>query len=413
LSNYEAKEKTIRRIRENCTSLWENKEPQKTSQYQTQSPCLTPENVALSWSKLFDLTYLEKKGCRYQELSETHFASSVLPLLERQDTHIVIDQYRDSYQLFEGNPKYPLIKYDHALTFSDLLNITQKYLFFGSLFGSNRIVLNDSNAGSKYLPLKLAIENSTIYRHSDIIYNTAENIIADLGGHNAFVAVHARTQDGAFRKRVQGTVKRQVEMIEAYIRYSKGSSPSNPNILIQRPLLKKTKTKTRYNIQNTKPLSLKRLEACLDAASSRFTPRYIKPLEPSNLIIYLATDAKDPLKMFQFQSLFDKFPCVFTLSTFTKYLGPIIHPDKIAPPEEKNLPYPIYRFLLSTLDQIIPSRGSIVLGTKASTFSKYIYRIYSERICGKTYGSSILPKEMAKELNATKMETQCGWTQFL
>ncbi|KAI9146523.1 hypothetical protein BKA69DRAFT_1024206 [Paraphysoderma sedebokerense] len=410
------REKELQGIYQDCKDHWSEKAPltingrlseTDTGNADGDRDCTNVTSLSVSWNHLFNFS--------------------------KNDTIVLNDNIRGSYQFHELDPENNTSIFKEHIQLSDLAAIESPVLVFGSLFGTHRVVTSPNN--KLFSQVRSDIENSTIFRRKDIISNIAQKIVGDLGGTNSFFGLHIRSGDGAFAQRVNSTVSTQVALIKRYIQFVNTFPRSVDDISIRNPHIKQP-FESSTTITETNPHSKERLKICLIRSKDRFRGIGSGKLSEENILIYLATDAKSPEADDDFRLLFETFPCVFSLSTFWDYLDPIIHPTRESFPPSNTSPlqseffssnppiFPpqIYKFLIPMLDQLVPSNAAGFIGTEGSTFSKYILRIYSERICGNVTWSISAPGKIMKGINQwtevsmdqlVDKKERCGWSLWV
>lgn len=94
-------------------------------------------------------------------------------------------------------------------------------------------------------------------------------------------------------------------------------------------------------------------------------------------LVFLATDAPNLRQKQQFQKLFERLPCTFTLNDIL----PPKNSKAWAPMDQyrtQNTGDSMRKFLIPLVDALVASKGNLFIGTKGSTFSGYISRLHQK-----------------------------------
>lgn len=231
----------------------------------------------------------------------------------------IVDDSRFSYCIYDNaSSTEPLQhQFQRRINLEDLAQQQEPFLVFGSLFSTFRLHLEDE----RLVQLRDFLEAETGFGHP-VVLEQALAIVSRLGGPGTFTSVHVRVGDGVFSTMVQDTVarvqhnlRRQVQTTEKMEKYKQGGHFD------------------------------KLLYECVASKSP---------------IIYMATDAAKPRETLA--ELYMEFPCLFTISDFPEVIQNIVTSatDAYGP------------LLLPFVDAEVSSHGSFFVGTRKSTFSKYI-----------------------------------------
>lgn len=255
----------------------------------------------------------------------------------------------------------PMDTYSHLLHLDGLKQIKQPILCFGSLFGSSRLHLNV--AGN--LALAERIRSRIIYSNPTLI-SVTNSIVEQIDPEHYFVGVHLRAGDGSFKDRLAITITQMQRALQDWLAEEEGSID---------------------------------LRGADELAAAHVNQKWSA---------YIATDLSDDelrnVLPTEFTSL---FTAVYTLTSFRAALDPLsalaapspapagvhallkevmpsasdLQPDQAN--QAVNLP-PFSPLMtkqntidmwLPFVDQMVAARARVVLGTRGSTFSKYLERM--------------------------------------
>jgi hypothetical protein len=212
-----------------------------------------------------------------------------------------------------------LDNYKKRVDIAEYKSLPHKLMYFNTLFGSGRI-LNEHKENQ--------LIRRHIFRHFIYIYpkvmETADKIVAKLGGMGSYTSIHVRTTDGYFKANADKIIRYFIEKLTELDSIS----------------VSETETKS--------------------SKSATCKQKYGR-------IIYMATDAKAPRR--NHKSLYMAFPCILTLSDFE----PLLDDLKTVVNEWDNMP--MYKFLIPFVDMIVAAKGGYFIGTQGSTFSGYTARL--------------------------------------
>ncbi|KAF7722273.1 hypothetical protein EC973_003493 [Apophysomyces ossiformis] len=273
---------------------------------------------------IFDLSPLEKFGIRTIErldMRRDYFERNWGVPLDARNASLVYqfeDNARYSYQLYDkkNGKKHPG-NFATKVYLEDLRSQQEKFILFGSLFGSHRLVLEEDAELiliREYLRQELAIIHPAVRE-------SAANVVDHLGGPAQFVSIHLRQGDGVFRKTVSVTLDQIRTRLQAQ------TSTTQDDIAFER-----------LNAVADNRMQL--LKECIRASSP----------DPRLQVIYMATDAPQPRE--RFASLYSEFLCLFSLHDF-----PQISVSKL---------------LLPLVDAEVAAHASNFIGTPKSTYTGYI-----------------------------------------
>ncbi|KAI9260734.1 hypothetical protein BDA99DRAFT_513049 [Phascolomyces articulosus] len=302
--------------------------------------------VPVPVSTVFDLTALNRLGIKYierQDMRSTYFHEYFD--IDSDDTYQVNDDKRFSYRIYDNNSTDPLNQFKYQVNLQDLEARPEKLIEFGSLFGTPRLVLD---ARTDLYWLREHLSGEVGFGNPTVMHQTL-NIVSLLGGPGNFVSVHLRTGDGVFKVTMAHTMDKVRQTLERY--------------------------NTRHRLHHEQEYAIMaRLQALAQEGQTRgllnecvAIQHHRDLLHPRLRLIFMATDTAQPRQTLP--DLFEEFVCLFTLPDF-----PDVVQETVAgaspPAREQNDHFgPL---LLPLIDAEVASHGSFFVGTRKSTFSKYI-----------------------------------------
>ncbi|CDH60626.1 hypothetical protein RO3G_10970 [Lichtheimia corymbifera JMRC:FSU:9682] len=300
-------------------------------------------------STVFDLSVLDAVGIPYIERDDMHLSyfHNELGVYGDDDMYQVNDSSRFSYRIYgtRNTTTGDLRQFEYRLDLEDLAMRPERALVFGSLFGSTRLVL-DQRPDLSWLLHYLSGELG--FGHPTVVQQTL-NVVSQLGGPGEFVGVHLRTGDGVFRVVMEQTMNMVRQTLQ-------GLSPNNPNHVEQQ------QQQQLDSIEHLQSLGQQNeIQELLHECVSLQHNRHEHDLHHRLRLIFMATDAAQPRQTLP--SLYNEFVCLFSLSDFDDAIQQTITSssnDNLGP------------LLLPLLDAEVASHGEFFVGTKRSTFSKYI-----------------------------------------
>ncbi|KAG2224671.1 hypothetical protein INT45_007916 [Circinella minor] len=303
--------------------------------------------VPVPVSTVFDLSSLHRLGIRYIERDDmrtTYFQDRFN--FEEDHIYQVNDDKRSSYRIYDSiNSTEPLNKFKYRINLQDLEKRPEQLIEFGSLFGTPRLVLdarNDLYWLLQHLSGEIGFGNPTVMQET-------LNIVSLLGGPGNFVSVHLRTGDGVFKTIMARTMDKVRQTLERYTTLHRMHHEQEYAIMARlQALAQEGQTRELLNectaIQHHRDL-----------------------LHPRLRLIFMATDTAQPRQTLP--DLFEEFVCLFTLPDFPEIVQETVEGASPAAREQNDHFGPL---LLPLIDAEIASHGSFFVGTRKSTFSKYI-----------------------------------------
>nr|CAG8444972.1 10759_t:CDS:2 [Entrophospora candida] len=201
-----------------------------------------------------------------------------------------------------------------------LRNNTKKLFYFGSLFGTNRLMLKSSES-KKFLNEIRA----NLMPNNKIMLEVVDKIVDNLGGYLKFISVHARIGDSHFRSN-------RNQHLTKFINDINKDFPNLSNF-----------QQTSYSNYSCQPQS------------------HFNSSIPN---LFVASDvAKNSKLIIPFIKV---FPCLYMLSDFYPFLEPY---RTLKNPIDNKI---LYKFLLPLTDLMVAARASNIYSVHASTFGRYL-----------------------------------------
>ncbi|CAO3647569.1 unnamed protein product [Cunninghamella echinulata] len=305
--------------------------------------------VPTTVANIFDLSSLSSLGIRVTQRKDMG-----LDYFEKyygatpSDIVYIRDQSRFSYRIYDSKEnQMSMLNFEQRIDMEDLDARNEKIMVFGSLFSSFRLALE--KPGWIWLWDYLFTEIS--FHHPTVIAQTLD-IVGRLGGPGQFVSLHLRQGDGVFKAVMDQTIE------QVRLKLSETDDQNNVELDVD----------TISAIQSIDDATSK-LEKCLKINSSPLSP-LTSNIHPKLRLIYMATDAPDPRR--SLPHLFNEFPCLFSLSDFPDVMANTLSATALSPFVEDQQPSRFGPLFFPLIDAEIASYGSSFVGTKKSTFSKYI-----------------------------------------
>lgn len=335
------------------------------------------DSTFLPWDSLVNLTSVKTK--QKLHLRWNFDENWITDFLRVSDEQILYFRDKIPYQYrFVDNARRVAEKtwYAEDLDLGFLAQQTQKLLFFGTLFGSTRLRLQEGPHQS----VRQEIREAMVITHP-ALEQVSESIFRALGG--AYLAIHLRASEAKFRASSNLNAQTLLRSLLNCFFNATSADVLKMEEQVQWPD-KQCKTGCR-TISHTPssglciPLDDQEKShlasvSWLRCHSSRMDSFTLSSLGPHTPILYVATDLKNP----HHQPLLDPFrmffPCMFALSDFKRNLAPL---DQVINGIDG---VPLRPHLLPFIDALIAGKAQRVIGTKGSTFSYYIEDILWRRI---------------------------------
>ncbi|CAG8739337.1 14659_t:CDS:1, partial [Funneliformis mosseae] len=253
----------------------------------------------------------------------------------KNETFFIVESQHYGFRYFDNDhSEEGLERFKKKFFTSDLLKIDKKLLHFHSLFSHYRIVLEQP----KNIHFNHLIHSNFMINNPKLL-NISNKIMQILGGKGFYFGLHVRVGDGSFQNRLKENLKFINDELKKFLKNN--TIPS-----LDTSYLNSNEKKKEYSTYS--------LQECL----------------AHNLpIIYIATDAKKPIKTLKF--LYDRFPCIFTLIDFNTDLKKF---GKTSSNFAPNID--LLKFYIPIIDYLIVSYGGVFIGTVNSTFSRMAYEVH-------------------------------------
>lgn len=313
--------------------------------------CLSSFNyTSLRWDRLFDLTTLKQRvRIRYRDDYDRTYLQRTYGI-EPNDVYYIRDDQLYDYRISDQSG-VSLGKYQREIFLYDLAERPERLLSFGSLFGSGRVM----HSTPESIELYNFLFKQFVFRPQALpeLFAEATDIITRLGGPRSYVSFHARVGDSIFERFSSQVMGKLWSDLQKYA-----------------PLVSPPPKPTTPENQLNKELCLAPLQAP-DTDAIDWTTGQVAAGRP--LLMFMATDAKQPRQFPLFEDLYKTFPCIVTLSDLYNYkdsaLATLVNPaDGIR----------YGKFLVPFLDGLIASYGQEFTGSMWSTFSSYIRFLHEQ-----------------------------------
>ncbi|KAI9312716.1 hypothetical protein BX666DRAFT_1865653 [Dichotomocladium elegans] len=258
-----------------------------------------------------------------------------------RDVYYVNDTRRYTYQIHDAAKTALYGKYSTRIDLDALIARNETLLFFGSLFGTDRLKLTRRPLvkARRELWQRVGPSNAGVRM-------AAEYVVQQLGGPRQFTSVHLRLGDGAFRARANATQAEIRHKLEQRDQQDGWAYQYEQDGIAQRLM----------TVRDTHgPAKL--LEACValhhrqqqQQSTSSSSSSSIR--DPRFRLIYLATDIHP-------ESLANlgNFICIFTLRDFVQQIKHLIQEPLLIP----------------LVDAEVAAQAAFFIPTPNSTFSSYI-----------------------------------------
>ncbi|THV06711.1 hypothetical protein K435DRAFT_789191 [Dendrothele bispora CBS 962.96] len=279
--------------------------------------------------------------------------------VSRSDTFTLKDSSRYHYRFLDTvtDASPDSHKFQEDIYLPTLVDIPQRLLQMGTLFGSSRLrLLNDGNlALRRKVRTSMTIVNPVLLHVSDLVHDK-------LGGY--YLGAHIRLGDGQFSvhgnenvreiwwRLVHETLGFSIEdtlSLESSFAATE-VSPSPPFHSIQRPI----------QSQVVSPSMISPNIRCRAILHS------LPHLTKLNVPLYISTDVKDPLQDPTLALFLRTFPCSFFFTDFAQEATIL---DQLVNNYDG---LPLKPFTVPFVDAIIIGKASHVVGTPGSTFSRFV-----------------------------------------
>ncbi|KAF8633639.1 hypothetical protein AX15_001326 [Amanita polypyramis BW_CC] len=248
-------------------------------------------------------------------------------------------------------------KYRDHIYIYDIANSSKRFLRFGTLFGSSRLLLKNL----QNLAIRGTIRRSMVFANP-MLASVVDNIRAAIGG--PYVGAHVRITDGQFEKDAASNIR---EVWWKLIRTCYGYSHSE-GLELERVFQQTT-------IPNDSTLFSSPGSYSLGYPTVCHGRLYENPhLAPLNLPLFISTDAENPRAGSSFSIFSRTFPCLMFISDFLPELEPL---SKIRN-EDDGLQ--LIEFVVPFLDAMVLGHASAIVTIEGSTFGRFV-----EDVLGRVY----------------------------
>ncbi|KAF9359273.1 hypothetical protein BGX26_012725 [Mortierella sp. AD094] len=303
----------------------------------------------VEWDFFYDMEKIrEKQPWKFRADHSFAWMETHLGVDRKKDIYIVEDRAHYDYQIYDDpSSTTPLntVKYLRRLDVKELADRTERVVHMGSMFASDRMMVE--------LPENLLYKEflrRAMILSTPILIKTSDTIIEKLGGLGTFIGLHLRVGDGMFVEPAPVNVE---NMFKNLVNIT-GITPipeydTMPTLTTTAPAGQGTDEKEGPAREQ---LDIEQCRARKDQGGKYTT-------------IYIATDGVYPRRNILFRKLFDHFPCIFTLNDFSEKLVEL--------KEMKNVDgVGLSKDLIPMVDAVVSAKGRYFFGTPKSTFSTYV-----------------------------------------
>ncbi|ORX48498.1 hypothetical protein DM01DRAFT_1338558 [Hesseltinella vesiculosa] len=346
------------------------------------------------WSEVTNLNLLTKPesqgglGIKIIERPDLSLSSLKQQLnIGDKDMYLMEDSTRYQWHYYEDNGSPPQVnpRYKNEVSLNTLRSYPQRLLHFYGIFGFDRLKLLQPR-GDDY---RTRIQHALLFNHPAIIegagiildqlldgMDLTTDSIAPLDSSQAhdhekiallprFVAAHVRAGDADFLK----GLKRRVPIFVHELWGIMTGNETVPSDLVGTTNNKETSSDSEQQLEQERLASLPLPTApreILDQLDGLTTPsRLAKCKALDQMILYVATDAKDPRNNPDLAPIFAAFPCTFILGDFEDtWYEPLTQISSPLDPHKD-----LANHLIMFVDAAICAWAERFVGTRTSTFS--------------------------------------------
>jgi hypothetical protein len=327
--------------------------------------------VPSSVESVFDLAAAHALGIRTLQRTDMSLSYFEKELGLSDDAILRMDDNtRFSYRAYDSRGNNDdMGQFTARVEMDDLRNAEQNVIIFGSLHYTKRVALQDP----MLIWLGAHLREETSIAHP-IVMRQALNVLPMMGGPDNFVGVHLRQGDGYFKAVMdESLADLKMTLEQSDLATAKFEREKNITLITDSriPTTEADEEKLRH-LATYKQDPMELLTQCLLLNDRSNHPRL--------RLIYMATDTPQP--RVTLQSLYNDFPCIFTLSDFpdiiesTLSMNPMVTGNDALDEEMRNLGTKVNSLFIPMIDAEITSHGYIFIGTRRSTFSQYINHRY-------------------------------------
>ncbi|TFK74534.1 hypothetical protein BDN72DRAFT_759417 [Pluteus cervinus] len=328
-------------------------------------------SVYVQWDHLVDWQSIASyvRTTRRPTISTKWIEDSLgVPPAEIAEIH---DSSLYQYCILEGDDAVVPDKCSEPIYVDDLLEIGERVIYFGSLFGFSRISLRSPH----YMDVRRRIRRGMVLKNQELL-QAANGVVEHIGG--AYLAVHLRLLE-KFEPRQYDILRATWwEIVRGVLQFSTSEAArleedfgffnSTGELDVEtREIPSKgarTRRPSRVDLDVLRPSGHRALQAC----SGR---RHIAaPLALLNTPLFIATDIPNPRYDSTLQAFRRTFPCAYFLSDFTNIplLGSVVLPGDGVVGSRVDVFLPL-------VDAIVAGKAVAVVGTMGSTFSAFVQDI--------------------------------------
>ncbi|ORX48758.1 hypothetical protein DM01DRAFT_1338413 [Hesseltinella vesiculosa] len=359
-------------------------DPNKLASFVKSSKCQAFHQIGtIPWTELHDLDSL-KPLLRYHSVPTVGLDAIMqeLQLTSQDQVYLHQDTVRYDWRLFEDpqvrnelvqqqthfvKGPYGRREYYRVVDWSHWQERQEPLLYLGSVFGSSRLNLNDT----QHIALQRQIKRALIYRLDTPLGKTVQSIVRDYFGGD-YLGIHFRTADRIFGNVLANQIEASHTQVEnALAAMPKVPSSSFCQLAPQDSYMDKGDDDDDDDDDDDE--KKRRRRSIVQQQRRDSDDDDDDDDQRSNVNIYMATDYRHPRQPGGiFDSWLQRHPCTLTLEDIpSHYFDPLdkvydmVHPSK-----------PLKSFLMPLVDAMIAAQAKYVFLTPKSTFSKYIGELH-------------------------------------
>ncbi|KAI8145407.1 hypothetical protein BJV82DRAFT_603555 [Fennellomyces sp. T-0311] len=292
--------------------------------------------TSLRWDRLFDLSAIKQRiRIRYRDDYDRSYLQRKYNITP-DDTYHIKDTLLYDYRIADQRDQ-PMVKYQREVFLWDLKDRPERHISFGSLFGTGRVMYSTPESQE----LRDFLSKQFVFSRKALpgLFHEADAIIRRIGGPGSYISIHARVGDSIFERFSGDVMGKLWNDLQKYVP------------LVQQP----------------------RTEGCLAPPPSPDAVHWDSMTTSRPLVVFMATDSRDPRNDPLFEKIFQTFPCIVTLNDMFQYEKSNLY-DMVNP--EDGIQYG--KFLVPFLDGLIASHAQEFTGSMWSTFSSYIKFLHQQ-----------------------------------
>jgi len=303
------------------------------------------DSTTVAWKELFDLSEIEEEQPMIQldDISPPEYFHLLSPMgggvLQVKDD----DPYQFLFDDNESNVAGSASKFYEAIPLDNLSKAPHNLVQLGSLFGTNRLLL-----GREAAVLRSSIRQRMVVKHA-MLDKAADSIHSAIP--SPYVGVHLRLGDGSFLERRNQTI------LETWCSLTSRRGPDGQSLTGHLDT-----SVTPFNCPS--PLNPRSHTSSYHLAQGEVN-RQPWRRRRTTTAIFISTDLKHPEADPILHPFRQIFPRLYFLSDFESQMKPL---NRLRSKDGISL----RPFLIPILEALVVARGDSVVGTRGSTFSKYI-----------------------------------------